>query len=72
MAKRNTEYSSKMMGKEMNDEDKILDCNIQWAIPDNKDTPPLRSILMKNPPDSNEVDFLPPRQIILPRFTPQD
>ena len=29
MAKRNTEYSSKMMGTEMNDEDKTLDCNIQ-------------------------------------------
>ena len=30
----------------------------------NKDTPPLRNILMKHPKTSNQVDFLPPRQIL--------
>ena len=46
---------------------KLVQCTDEfWAIPENKDTPPLRSILMKTPKTvSNEVDFYPPppRQI---------
>ena len=56
---------------------KLVQCTDEfWAIPENKDTPPLRSILMNTPKTVMRLTFTPhpPDKLFcqdLSRFTPK-